>query len=74
MRLEETDKMLWILKAKLDAHLVDAQDAVVEQLFGSGDEMVGNEILGGSARLYFDKRAEISCRESALVGKIGHGG
>ena len=72
MCLEETDKMLRILKAYPGTHLVHVQAAIVKQLLGGGKEVIGNEILGSPAGLHFDKRAEISCRKTAFVSKISH--
>lgn len=74
MCLEETDEMLGVLKTELQTDLVDAQVALVQQLLGGGEEVVGNEILGSLAGLHFDQGAEVAGREAALVGKIGHSG
>ena len=51
MRLKEADEMLGIVETELLADDCDGQRLVVEQLFGLGKDMVGNDILGSTPRL-----------------------
>ena len=48
MSLEEADEMLRIFKAETIANHRDGQRLVVQQLFGMGEKVVRDDVLGGT--------------------------
>ena len=74
MRLEESDEMLRIVEAETLADEGDGQCLVVQQLFGMGKKVVGNDVLGGTTGFHAHQIAEISARQTAFFGKISYRG
>lgn len=66
--------MLGILKAELVGHLGDALVRVEEHLLAERKDMLLDVDLRRQPRLLADEVAEISGRETGLVGEIGHRG
>ena len=55
MRLEEADEMLGIVEAEALAYRRDGQCIVIQELLGAGEEMTGDDVLGGTAGLCLDQ-------------------
>ncbi len=66
--------MLGILEAELVSHLRDALAGVEEHLLAERKDMLLDVDLRRQPRLPADEVAEISGRETGLVGEIGHRG
>lgn len=72
--LEEPHEVLGVLETEFLADLCHRQCEVVEQFLGMHHHVVGNEVMGGLARLDLHQFAEISRRQAALVSEIRHRG
>ena len=72
MRFEETDEMLGIVEAETLANDGDGQGLVVQQLFGMGKKMVGDDVLGRTACFHAHQRAEIAARQAAFLCEISY--
>ena len=70
--LEEADEMLGIVEAETLADHGDGKHLVVQQLFGMGENIIGNDVLGRATSFYAHQIAEIAARQAALFGEIGH--
>ena len=64
--------MLGIFEAETIAYHCDGQRLVVQQLFGMGEKVIGDYVLGGTTGFHAHQIAEIAVRQAAFVGKIGH--
>ena len=62
--------MLGIFKAETIADHCDGQRLVVQQLFGMGEKVVGDDVLGGTTSFHAHQIAEISAGQAAFVCKI----
>ena len=72
--LEETDEMLGIFEAETLADYGNGQFFIVKQLFGMGEKMVGDDVLGGTTSLHTHQISEISARQTAFICKIRYRG
>ena len=72
MRLKEADEMLGIVEAETLADHGDGQHLVVQQLFGMGENIIGNDVLGRATSFYAHQIAEIAVRQAAFVCKISY--
>lgn len=70
MRLEEADEMLRILEAQLLADQRNGECVVIQQLLCMGEQMVGNDVLGGTPHLRLHQCTKVSCGKAALFGKV----
>ena len=70
--LEEADEMLGIVEAETLADHGDGKHLVVQQLFGMGENIIGNDVLGRATCFHAHQIAEISAGQAALFGEIGH--
>ena len=64
--------MLGIFKAETIADHCDGQHLVVQQLFGMGEKVVRDDVLGGTTGFHAHKIAEIAVRQAAFVCKISY--
>ena len=74
MCLEETDEMLGIFEAETLADQGDGQFFIVKQLFGMGEKMVGDDVLGSTTGFHAHLISEIATRQTAFIRKICHRG
>lgn len=70
MRLEEADEMLRILEAQLLADQRNGKCVVIQQLLCMGEQMVGNDVLGGTPGLRLHQCTKVACGKAALFGKV----
>ena len=64
--------MLGIFEAETIAYHCDGQLLVVQQLFGMGEKVVRDDVLGGTAGFHAHQIAEIAARQAAFVCKISY--
>ena len=64
--------MLRVFEAEAIANHRDGQRLVVKKLFGINKNMVGNDILGGTAGFHTHQIPEISAGQAAFVCKISY--
>ena len=64
--------MLGIFEAETIAYHCDGQRLVVQQLFGMGEKVVRDDVLGGTTGFHAHQIAEIAVRQAAFVCKISY--
>ena len=72
MSLEEADEMLRIFESQTFANHRDGQRLVVQQLFGMGEKVVRDDVLGGTTSFNAYQIPEISAGQTAFVCKISY--
>lgn len=72
--LEEADEMLGILKAEVLADLRDRESLIVQLFLGGSQQAIVDVFLGSQFGLALDDLSEVSGREVATIGEVGHGG
>ena len=66
--------MLGIFEAKTIAYHCDGHRVIIKELFGMGEKVIGNDVLGGTTCFYTHQITEIPARQAAFICEIGYCG
>lgn len=66
--------MLGIFEAETAADDGDGQCLIIQQLFGMGEKMVRDDVLGSTTGFHAHQISEIATRQTTFIRKICHRG